>query len=120
MAPQGLFRVKLGKMVFGLKSKRPRPKKKLKMLRYSGKLHLNILLHTPMHTQTIKVYPEELFEYTQMNFYEDVGDRKNEKLPREQQSFFMTMFHCFYNKTDYAETRAGGLTAGCSGPLRVI
>lgn len=39
--------------------------------------------------------------------------------PCEQQSFFMTrMFHCFYNKTDYAETRAGGLTAGCSGPLK--
>lgn len=41
--------------------------------------------------------------------------------PREQQSFFMMrMFHCFYNKTDYAETQAGGLTGGWSGPLRVI
>lgn len=58
-----------------------------------------------------------------MIFYENVDDgEKKEKLMAvgaAAVTFITRMFHCFYNKKDYAEAQAGGLTAGCSAPLRV-
>lgn len=50
------------------------------------------------------------------------GGKKNEKLMAEGAAavtFIARMFHCFYNKKDYAEAQAGGLTAGCTAPLTV-
>lgn len=38
--------------------------------------YVEILPYTPPCTHELQVYPEELFEYTQMSFYENVGDRK--------------------------------------------
>lgn len=59
------------------------------------------------------------FEYTQIHFYENVGNRKNEKLPKEQPLFLWE--ECFIVfTTKQVMLRPGGLIAGWSGPLILI
>ncbi len=99
-------------------NQRGQDQKKLKMLwkasfKYSP-------AHSHAHTNNQSLPRGTIWIYTDEFLWGCGWQEKRKNCQGSSNYFFMTMFHCFDNKTGYAESRASGLTAGCSGPLWVI
>ena len=118
MVCPGAIYGEMGQNGFGHKSKRPTPKCAFKYPLANSHACTN----SPKHIECKSTRRNRLNVYRLLFMKMRVTGKHEKLIAKGAAIIFMTrMFHCVYNKTDYAETQAAGwLTAGCSGPFKMI